>query len=167
LSPGELLACGSGVLLLVALFLPWYRAGGAEASAWDAFAVTDALLLVVALLAIAGSLATVADRTYPMSITVLALAAFIGIFGSLAALFRVLDPPGPGEVERAVGAWLGLAAVVGCTVGAWRGMKDEGPARRGDAAGRVAAAAARERAEHLELPRDLADNRRIGEGAAQ
>jgi hypothetical protein len=153
------------VLLLVALFLPWYRAGGLDATAWEAFAVTDVLLLVVAVLAVAGPLASAGDRTYAASISILALAAFVGIFAVLAALYRVADPPGPGGVDRAIGAWVGLAAVVGCTLGAWWGMKDEGPARRGEDAGRAAAASARERAERLELPGDLPGTTSFGGGA--
>jgi uncharacterized membrane protein len=164
LSAGEWLALGAGLLLVVALFLPWYSVSGVDANAWEAFAVTDVILLLAALLAIAGPLATAGDRTFPMSIAVLALGSILGIVASVAALTRLLNPPGPGEVEREIGAWLGLAGAFLCAAGCWRGMKDEGPARRNPELERRAAAAARERAEHLQLPPDLVGGPTSGGG---
>ena len=39
LSAGEWIGAAGGVVLVVALFLPWYRVGGAHVNAWDSMAV--------------------------------------------------------------------------------------------------------------------------------
>ena len=49
---GELVGALSGLGLLVVSFLPWYSAGGQDATAWQAFSVVD---LVMAAAAIAGT----------------------------------------------------------------------------------------------------------------
>jgi len=41
LASGELVAAVSGLGLLVVSFLPWYSAGGQDATAWQAFSVVD------------------------------------------------------------------------------------------------------------------------------
>jgi hypothetical protein len=48
------------------------------------------------------------------------------LFGAIALvliIWRLLDPPGAGA-DREVGAWLGLVAAVGVTVGGYLGMQE-------------------------------------------
>jgi len=53
-----------------------------------------------------------------------ALVTFVGLFGIVLVLFRVIDlPDGAGGREWAL--WLGLAGTVGIVAGAMRAMGDE------------------------------------------
>jgi hypothetical protein len=79
-------------------------------------------------------------------------------------LYRLASPAPEADVSLAVGAWLGLAAVLGLVGGLWKGARDEGPARRGGERERQAAAAARESTELLALPPDGATGS-VGQGA--
>jgi hypothetical protein len=50
--PGQLIAGGGGVLLIVSLFLPWASAEGTDRSGWQTLNVVDVFLLIVGLAAI-------------------------------------------------------------------------------------------------------------------
>ena len=82
---------GNGSFLLVVMFFPWYRflegvyvgarsvaAGDTSQSAWQAFSVTEVLLVLVAVLGITQLVTTLFDRTpaYPVAATV-----FTSVFG--------------------------------------------------------------------------------------
>ena len=149
LSAGEWIAATAGVLLLVSLFLTWYDPG---VSGWEAFSITDILLALTAVLALAGWATGAGDRTHPTGVAVLSLTMLASFFAVLVVLYRTLDPPGDGSAERALGAWLGLAGVLGVAGGTLRAMRDEGPARRSPETERAAAADALARAELLPLP---------------
>jgi hypothetical protein len=49
-------------------------------------------------------------------------------FGAIALLliaYRIIDPPGDGgELDRGIGAWLGLIAAAGITLGGYLGMQE-------------------------------------------
>jgi hypothetical protein len=131
---GELVGALSGLGLLVVSFLPWYSAGGQDATAWQAFSVVD---LVMAAAAIAGvSVGIVAFGRISVSYPVAGSSITLG-FGALALLliaYRLIDPPGGGEVDREVGAWLGLIAAAGVTFGGYLGMQEARPLRTPSAA---------------------------------
>ena len=141
----------SGVLLLVALFLPWYEIGqgtvvgppdalDAHASAWDAFTVLDVLLALGALAAIAAVIVTAAYATPAVPLSLEALVTLFGLLLLVLVVFRLADPPDVSflestaspaarehveELDRAVGAWLGLVAVVGIVAGGLIAIRDE------------------------------------------
>jgi hypothetical protein len=49
------------------------------------------------------------------------------LFGGLALIliaYRIINPPGSGDVDRAIGAWLCLLAAAGITVGGYLGMQE-------------------------------------------
>jgi hypothetical protein len=123
----------SGLGLLVTSFLPWYSAGGENATAWQAFSVVD---LVIAAAALAGlSVGIVVLGRISVSYPVAGSSVTIG-FGALALLliaYRLVDPPGSGDVDREVGAWLGLIAAAGVTVGGYLGMQEAAPTRTASA----------------------------------
>jgi hypothetical protein len=118
--------CGLG--LLVASFLPWFSAGGEDATAWQAFSVVD---LVIAAAALAGlSVGVVVLFRLSVSYPVAGCAIATG-FGALALVliaYRLLDPPGE-DLGVEVGAWVGLAAAAGITLGGYLGMQDEAAVR--------------------------------------
>jgi hypothetical protein len=119
----------SGLGLLVFSFLPWYSAGGENATAWQAFSIID---LVIAAAAIAGlSVGIVALGRISVSYPVAGSSATAGL-GTLALLligYRLINPPGSGDVDREIGAWLGLIAAAGVTIGGYLGMQEAAPVR--------------------------------------
>jgi hypothetical protein len=148
---GEWVVGASGVLLLVALFLPWYELGegivvgppdvlDAHASAWDAFTVLDLLLALGALAAIAVVFVTAAQASPALPLALESLLVLFGLLLLVLVIFRLADPPdvsflestaGPAtrehveDLDRAAGAWLGLASVLGIVVGGLVAMRDE------------------------------------------
>jgi hypothetical protein len=126
---GELVGALSGLGLLVVSFLPWYSAGGQDATAWQAFSVVD---LVMAAAAIAGlSVGIVAfgriSVSYPVAGST--IAAGFGALVLVLIAYRLVNPPGSGDVDREVGAWLGLIAAAGVTLGGYLGMQEARPVR--------------------------------------
>lgn len=133
LASGELVAAVSGLGLLVVSFLPWYSAGGQDATAWQAFSVVD---LFIAAAALAGLLVGLVvlfriSVSYPVAGSTIAT-----LFGSIALvliIWRLVDPPADG-VDREVGAWLGLIAAAGIMIGGYLGMQEPRPVRTPSAA---------------------------------
>jgi hypothetical protein len=154
LSWGEWLAAVGGVVMLVALFLPWYSTGSADLTAWQAMAVDDVILALTAILAIAGAFVVGSTRLSSMSVAATSLAIMPAVVGLLVTVYRLVSPAPPVEVSLQIGAWLGLAAALSIAVGAWAGAADDGPTRRSPAAERRAAEEAMARAEVLTLPEE-------------
>jgi hypothetical protein len=101
---GEWIVGASGLLLLVALFLPWYELGegfvsgppdalDAHASAWDAFTVIDVVLAIGALAAIAVVFVTAAYATPAVPLALQSLVTLLALPLLLVVVFRLADPP--------------------------------------------------------------------------
>jgi hypothetical protein len=123
---GEWLAGLAGVALIVALFLHWYDARPAPLTGWEAFAVTDVLL---ALLALSGPLllAFQATRESPALPTGTSIVcATCGALAAAIVLVRLVVEP---EADRVVGidagAWAGLAAALALLAGGWWSLESE------------------------------------------
>jgi hypothetical protein len=133
------------VLLLVALFVPWYgdpattgayfdRAGGtgwtayaplaATLTAWESFSVLDLILALLALAAISVPVVTATHRVPAMPLAVESLTTLFGMLGVILVLIRVLNLPGDAD-GREIGLWLGLLATLGIAGGGLIGMRDE------------------------------------------
>ena len=138
LRPGELIAAGGGIALLVVMFLDWYAAGGTTEvsgrdieisvgfSAWEAFGFTDILLALTALTAIALAVVTAARRSPALPVAGSVITATIGIAAMLLVLYRILNQPGPNEfIEVKFGAFLGFVSVLAIAAGGWYSMRDE------------------------------------------
>jgi hypothetical protein len=151
LRAGEWVMGASGVLLLVALFLPWYELGegivvgppgelDARASAWDAFTFLDLLLALGALAAIAVVVVTAAHSTPAVPLAMQSLVTLFALLLFLLVIFRLADPPDVSflestsssaaredirDLDRAVGGWLGLVGVLGIVVGGLLAIRDE------------------------------------------
>jgi hypothetical protein len=150
LRAGEWIAGVSGLVLLVALFLPWYEIQegivfgppgrlDARASAWDAFTVLDVLLALGALAAIAVVIVTATHATPAVPLAMQSLLTLFSLLLLVLVVFRLLDSPdvsfveGSGgvvreqveDVSRQAGSWLGLAATLGIVVGDLIAMRDE------------------------------------------
>ena len=116
---GEALAGVSGLVLLVALFLPWF----ADANAWEALAVADLLLAIAAAAGIALPVIAASNSKTDAPITASALIVLGGTIATILVLYRILDPVGDGS--RGVGLYLGAIASIGIVAGSWWAAADE------------------------------------------
>jgi hypothetical protein len=133
--PGELIAGAAGLLLLVALLLPWYArdtdiAGAVISeswSAWQTLPVAAALLFGVAVVAIAVPAARALGAA-PAAFRGDRLLVALGVLGLALVLFRVIDMPIPeldlvpgdrAESSRSSGLMLALLATAGIAYGGW------------------------------------------------
>jgi hypothetical protein len=121
---GEWLTAASGVVLLIALFLPWYEAGGLSASGWESFSITDLVLAVVALAGIAVAPVTARGQTASLGIAYESLVLLGAAVAVVVTVIRVLDPPVDG-LSRGSGAYLGLVSVLALTASVLVAMRDE------------------------------------------
>lgn len=151
LRAGEWIVGVSGLVLLVALFLPWYGIAegivlgppdrlDARASAWDAFTVLDVLLALGALAGIAVVIVTATHATPAVPLAMQSLLTLSSFVLVVLVVFRLIDLPDVSFVEagprayvreqvegvsRAFGAWLGLAGTLGIVAGGLIAMRDE------------------------------------------
>jgi hypothetical protein len=151
LSWGEWLAGACGVLMLVALFLPWYSVGASKLTAWQSMAADDVILAVAAVLAISAAVIVSLRRLSSLSVAATTLAIMPAAVGLVITIYRLASPAPPQDASLELGAWLGLVAAAGIAVGAWNGAVDEGPARRNPSAERRAAEEGLANAELLPL----------------
>ncbi|MEA2466623.1 MAG: hypothetical protein QOJ57_749 [Thermoleophilaceae bacterium] len=122
---GEWIAGISGAVLLVALFLSWYaNSAGDTVNGWESFSVTDVLLAVAALFGIALALGAATQRSPAVPQTVSQLTVPVAFVAAVAVAIQALSLP-VGADRREIGLWLGVAAVLGVLVGAWRSIGDQ------------------------------------------
>src|SRR4051794_4429135 len=118
LRTGDVVAGGAGLVLLIALFLPWYEnvgvGGGVArevarniarashvdtaASGWESFAALDFLLALVALTAIALAVLTAAQRSPAIPIALDVAVTFLGGVATVLVLYRLVNEPGTDEL---------------------------------------------------------------------
>jgi hypothetical protein len=140
LGAGEWILGAAGLALLVSLFCPWYGTpgpGASDLSAWEALAVTDVLLALIAAFALLVPVVTAAQRVPAIPLALDALVFSAGLLGSVLVLIRALALP-DGAEGREWALWLGLAATIAILVGAALAMRDERlstPGRPTDAGG--------------------------------
>jgi hypothetical protein len=126
---GELVAAIGGLGLLVTSFLPWYSAGGEDATAWQAFSVTDFFLAaaVIAALSVAAAVLFRISVSYPIAGST--VSALFGGIAVLLIVIRLINPPG-GGVGVEYGAWLGLICAAAITFGGYLAMQEPQAATR-------------------------------------
>lgn len=131
---GEWMTGASGAVLLVATFLPWYErelvcvrapCPSGAVSAWEAFAVVDVALMLVALLGLACSLVALLYRAPAVPMAVATITALLGTVASVLVLVRTAFPP-DAEARLGGGLWLGLVATLGVAAGGWIAIRHEG-----------------------------------------
>jgi len=144
LRKGEWITGLSGLVLFVSLFLPWYQVDDItlDLSAFQAFAVFDVMLLLLAVAGMGVFVVTAVQKTPAVGIAVEALVTVLAGVVSILLVFRVLNLPDPLDSipggGRAAFAWVGLAATWGVLVGSVVAMRDERlsePGRPTDATG--------------------------------
>jgi hypothetical protein len=120
LRTGEWVTGASGLVLAVALFLPWYE----DVTGWEAFTVLDLILALLALAALSVPIVTAGHRVPALPLALQSLTALYGLLCVVLVLIRVLNLPGDAH-GREPGLWIALAAVLGVTAGALLAMRDE------------------------------------------
>jgi hypothetical protein len=120
---GELVEAIGGLGLLVSSFLPWYSAAGEDATAWQAFSVTDFFLAAAALAGLSVGVVVLARLSVSYPVAGSAVATLFGGIAVVLVVYRLIDPPGDGGVEREIGAWLGLVFAAAVAVGGYLGMQ--------------------------------------------
>jgi uncharacterized membrane protein YhaH (DUF805 family) len=143
LSTGEKIAGVSAVLLFIFMFFDWFNAsvsGGngffsasVGGNAWEAFSWIDLFMLITIIVAIAVAVIRLTDAVFEPPFSLNAAVAILGGISVLLILFRIIDPPGGGDIagvsvdiSPTVGAFLGLIAAAGITYGGYRAMQEEG-----------------------------------------
>lgn len=140
ISMGEKIAAGAGVVLILVMFIfDWYSVGGGSidtgvgtvdfdgggVNAWQAFGLIDLILFVSAGVAIALAVMSANSQSPNLPVAVSAIVAGLGIFATILVLYRILDVPGAGGVDRSIGLFLGLLAAAGIAYGGWTAMQEE------------------------------------------
>jgi hypothetical protein len=124
LRAGEWLAGLSGLVLLVALFLPWYADDASSRTGWESLGALDVVLAVVALSALAIPVVTAFHRVPAVPLAHQSLTALVGLLAVVLVLIRVLNMP-DWAVSREWGLWVAFAAAVGVVAGGLLAMRDE------------------------------------------
>ena len=137
LRPGELLAATGGVVLFVSLFLPWYRPsdclelrgditrGGCDLTAWQALAVNDVILALIAAAAASLLLVSAAHEVQAVPMAMDSLVTLVGTVGLILVVVRVVWLPDLAD-QRAWGLWLGLVGAAAIVAGGYLAMRDQG-----------------------------------------
>lgn len=155
LSTGEKVSAGSAILLFIFMFFDWFGAKvsgvngfsgsvpGAGADAWEAFSVIDIILLVAIVAAVAVAVIRLTDADVEPPVSLNTIVAALGAVAVVLILYRMIDPPGGGDVAGfsvditlKLGIFLGLIAAAGIAYGGYSAMREEG-VTFGDAADRL------------------------------
>jgi hypothetical protein len=121
---GEWLGAAGGLGLLVSSFLPWYSAGGQDATAWQAFSVTDIVLAATAVVGLSIAVCVLFRISVSYPVAGSTVAALFGAIAVILVVIRLIDPPGAAAgVTREFGAWLGLVSAVAIAIGGYMGMQ--------------------------------------------
>ncbi|GIK78177.1 MAG: hypothetical protein BroJett022_18670 [Actinomycetes bacterium] len=149
INQGEMIAAVAALLLLIVMFVfTWFSldAGGegeifldaagvdTGVNAWQAFDLVDIILFVTILVAVGGALIAANATSVNTPVAVSAITAGLGVLSFLLVLFRVISPPGSGDIpdaagigiDRGIGVWLGLILTAAIAFGGWRAMEEEG-----------------------------------------
>jgi hypothetical protein len=147
-----MIAAVSAVLLLIIMFVfDWFSVdlgdetlglGGANidtgANAWTAFGFIDIVLLVTIIVAIGLAVMAANAQAADFPVAGSAVVAGLGILSVLLILYRIIDPPGGGDIpdgfdisiSRDIGVFLGLIAAGGIAYGGFLAMQEEGTSFR-------------------------------------
>ena len=147
LGRGEMIAAGSAIVLLLVMFIfSWFSvdfgdglgigAVGVDttANAWQAFGFIDIILFVTILVAVGLAAMKANSQSANLPVAGSALVAGLGILSALCLLFRIISPPGSGDIPdgvdigigRGIGVFLGLLLAAGIAYGGYLAMQEEG-----------------------------------------
>ena len=119
-----MLAGLAGLGLLAISFLAWFRAGDSSADLWESFSVVDLVAACAIGCAVLTALAALRGDDSGLPVVGSTITTGVAAIAFVLLAYRLIDPPGDGEVERAVGAWLGLVAAAAILLLSHAGMGD-------------------------------------------
>src|SRR5206468_11925964 len=112
LSRGEQVAGIAAVLLLIDMFLNWYSVNvpnGPGLTAWQTYSMTDILLFLTCLVALAMVGMTATGRRADLPVSLPLVTAFLGALMTLIVLYRIINQPHDNQILNVdYGAYLGL-----------------------------------------------------------
>jgi FtsH-binding integral membrane protein len=140
LRAGEIIAGASATLLLILLFaVQWYAVSGpvretlarglhepTTFNGWDGLEHLRWLLLVTILVALALTFFQAAREGPAIPITLSVILTVLAGLSTVALIIRVLIKTPGHMLDQRAGAYLGLAATIGITYGAFKSMREEG-----------------------------------------
>jgi hypothetical protein len=113
----------AGLVLFVALMMPWYESNETTLSAWKSMKWSDIFMFFAAALAMSMPIAATFKDTPGLKQKRTWITIVVGVIALFLAIYRVAEPPAfdavSAPVERLGGAWLAIAALVGIIVFAW------------------------------------------------
>lgn len=114
---GRVIAGAGGVLLIVALFLPWSKAAGVSRTGWETLSTWDVFVLVTG---VCGIVAALTGGRFGFFRPDISFNAMTDIFGVVLCVLIgwLLAFDFPSGASREVGAWLALAAAAVVATGA-------------------------------------------------
>lgn len=122
----------AGLVLFIALFLPWYGVQNETADAWVAFAWVDLIMGLAALSAIALVPVTASQHVARVPKMLAKWVVAIGILALFFVIVRLLDVPGVdtvlagggADITRKAGGFIALVAAIALVVFAWKARRD-------------------------------------------
>jgi hypothetical protein len=127
LRPPEWILAVAAVLLLVALFLPWYQdATGRQATAWEALSVVDVLLAAAAAVGLLAVVLQATQRTPALPVVSSVAATWAAFVALVLVVIKLVDRPGR-YTETCYGIWVALVAAALLLCAAWWAMRDDKP----------------------------------------
>jgi hypothetical protein len=86
--------------------------------------VLDIVLAVAAVMALSVALVVLTRLSVSYPVAGSSVTAGIGTIAFLWVLYRLINPPGSGDLDREVGIFLGLVATAGVAWGGYLGMQE-------------------------------------------
>jgi hypothetical protein len=97
---------------------------GENATAWQAFSITDILLALAGLAGLSVGVVVLLRLSVSYPVAGSSVAAGFGAIAIILIVFRLIDPPGGNaDVGREFGAWVGLISAIAITLGGYLGMQ--------------------------------------------
>lgn len=148
LNRGERIAGVAGVLLIPIMFIfHWFGPNGdtdlGGTNAWQSYGITDIILLITALVAVALAMTAAANGELGTPVALSSILTGLGVISVILVIISIVSPPdydvsgvlGGGEIEASVkvGVVFGLIAAIAVTVGGWLAMQEEGTSSASEA----------------------------------
>ena len=124
LRSGELIALAGAVALAALSFLPWYATPTGDIDAWQAHVVTDVLIAIAIVPAIALAVANVLERSPALPVALEVWTTVLAVPACIAIAISLLHKPDHATALRPA-SWLSLIAALAIVAGGWQAMRDE------------------------------------------
>ncbi len=119
-----MLAGLAGLGLLAISFFAWFRAGDSSADLWESFSVVDLVAACAIGCAVLTGIFALHGDDSGLPVVGSTITTGVAAVAFVLLAYRLIDPPGEGEVERAAGAWLGVGAAAAILLLSHAGMGD-------------------------------------------